>query len=75
MHFLNSIQLTHPFSGSSIASASASERSSKKAVVTVDSPYPGFFGPDFPGRIFSLGTLTLSKINSPVEEALNDHLL
>ena len=43
MHFLNSIQLTHPFSGSSIASASASERSSKKAVVTVDSPYPGFF--------------------------------
>ena len=31
--------------------------------------------PDFPGRIFSFGTLTLSKINSPVEEALNDHLL
>ena len=31
--------------------------------------------PDLLGSKFSLGTLTLSKINSPVELALNDHLL
>ena len=28
-----------------------------------------------PGSKFSLGTLTLSKTNSPVEDALKDHLL
>jgi len=31
--------------------------------------------PDLFGNRFSLGTFTLSNINSPVEEALNDHLL
>ena len=31
--------------------------------------------PDLFGNKFSLGTLTLSNINSPVEEALKDHLL
>ena len=31
--------------------------------------------PDLLGNKFSLGTFTLSKINSPVDEARSDHLL
>ena len=31
--------------------------------------------PDLFGNKFSFGTFTLSKINSPVDEALKDHLL
>src|SRR6056297_2105969 len=31
--------------------------------------------PFFPGNKFSLGTFTLSKISSPVADALSDHLL
>ena len=41
-----------------------------------ESKHPnGAPSPDLFGNKFSFGTFTLSKINSPVDEALKDHLL
>ncbi len=41
-----------------------------------ESKHPkGALSPDLSGSKFSLGTLTLLNINSPVALALNDHLL